>query len=98
MRFTRSSFAFASGALLVALAACSGGGGGYFPGGGGGGGGRFTPTPTNAPTAVPTACATGTPAPASGSAVFYLNASCTTANTKFGYTISGDAHGTLIAA
>jgi len=101
MRFTRSSLAFASGALLVALSACSGGGGGggYFPGGGGGG---YTPTPTNAPTtsptAVPTACSTGTPAPATGAAVFYLNTSCTTANTKFGYTIPGDANGTLVAA
>ena len=96
--WTRTSLACASGVLLAALAACSGGGGGgpFFPGPGGGS--TPTPRPTAAPTAEPTSCATGTPAPASGSAVFYLNTSCSTANTEFGFTIAGDANGTLIAA
>lgn len=93
LRLTHLSLVFASGALLVALGACSGGGPYY-----GGGRGYHTPFPTSTPTTAPTACSTGTPAPATGAAVFYLDTSCTTANTQFGYTISSDANGTLIAA
>jgi len=94
----RRSLAFVASALFVVVAGCSGGGSGggpFFPGGGGGGG-NPTPTPTAAPTAVPTNCATGTPAPATGPAAFYLNASCSTANTEFGYTIPADANGTVV--
>jgi hypothetical protein len=83
---------------LVALAACSGGGGGCgncpFEGGG------PTPTPAPAPTPTPTTqpCAGLTAAPTSGSAVFYLSPSCTTANSVAGFTISGDKNGLLVAA
>jgi hypothetical protein len=47
---------------------------------------------------VPTSCAAATAAPASGDAVYYLAASCSTANTVTGYTIAGDANGLLVAA
>ena len=78
---------------VVALVACNGGGGG------GPYGSYPTPQPTFAPTAVPTGgCATATAAPASGSAVFYLAPSCSTANSVSGFTLAADANGTLVVA
>jgi hypothetical protein len=80
---------------FAALAACSGGGGGGFPGPGNP---NPTPTPYVTPTPTSQPCTGNTAAPASGSAVYYLTASCTTANSVAGFTIPGDGHGLLVAA